>query len=97
MLHIDAVRLGACAQLRISDNGRGIAPDAMKRIFEPFFSSGGSGLGLGLGLTVSRAIVRSHGGTLGCSNRTPHGARFTFDLPAPAAPEGSAAIEGEAP
>lgn len=97
VLHIDAVRVGARAQLRVSDNGRGIAPDAMQRIFEPFFSTGGSGLGLGLGLTVSRAIVRSHGGTMACSNRTPHGARFTFDLPAPAAPEVATRFEGETP
>lgn len=81
VLHIDAARAGTRARLRISDNGRGISPDALRRIFEPFFSSGGPGMGLGLGLTISRAIVRSHGGILACSNRAPHGARFTFDLP----------------
>jgi len=96
VLHIDAARLGLRAQLRISDNGRGIAPDTMRRIFEPFFSTGGSGLGLGLGLTVSSAIVRSHGGVLGCRNRIPHGARFTFDLPARAAAQSAARPRREA-
>jgi signal transduction histidine kinase len=97
VLHIDAVRVGPRAQLRVSDNGCGVAPEAMRRIFEPFFSTGGPGLGLGLGLTVSRAIVRSHGGTLGCSNRTPHGARFTFDLPSGTVPEAAIRVRREAP
>ena len=97
VLHIDVVRVGVRAQLRISDNGRGIAPDALRRIFEPFFSTAGPGLGLGLGLTVSSAIVRSHGGILGCRNRTPHGARFTFDLPARAAEESAIRTSREAP
>lgn len=81
VMHIDAAPLGARALLRVSDNGSGIAPAAMRRIFEPFFSTGGAGLGLGLGLTISSAIVRAHGGRLTCSNRAPHGARFCFDLP----------------
>jgi C4-dicarboxylate-specific signal transduction histidine kinase len=85
VIHIDAAVLGARAQLRVSDNGHGIAPDVMGRIFEPFFSTGGAGLGLGLGLTISSAIVRTHGGRLACSNRFPHGARFSFDLPSAAA------------
>lgn len=102
VLHIDAARTGMRAQLRVSDNGRGIAPEALRRIFEPFFSTGGTGMGLGLGLTISRAIVRSHGGILSCSNRMPHGARFTFDLPvragAPAVAAPPAAIpDREAP
>ena len=61
-------------------------------------------MGLGLGLTISRAIVRSHGGILSCSNRAPHGARFTFDLPVrpgagmavPATPQAGDAAGGEA-
>jgi C4-dicarboxylate-specific signal transduction histidine kinase len=79
VIHIDAARLGARAVLRVSDNGSGIAPAAMRRIFEPFFSTGGAGLGLGL--TISSAIVRAHGGRLTCGNRAPHGVRFCFDLP----------------
>lgn len=81
VVHIDAAVLGQRAQVRVSDNGRGIADEAMRRLFEPFYSSGGTGLGLGLGLTISSAIVRAHGGRLACANRIPHGARFTFDLP----------------
>jgi len=93
VLRIEGSRIDGRTHLRVSDNGRGIAPEALCRIFEPFFSSGGAGLGLGLGLTLSSAIVRAHGGRLACSNRTPHGARFFFDLPGagPAAAASAAA------
>jgi C4-dicarboxylate-specific signal transduction histidine kinase len=82
VMHIDAAKLGTRVLVRVSDNGRGIAPEAMRRLFEPFFSTGGTGMGLGLGLTIGSAIVRAHGGSLAGTNRTPHGARFSFDLPA---------------
>jgi C4-dicarboxylate-specific signal transduction histidine kinase len=81
VVHIDAAQRGPRVHLRLADNGRGIAPEVMGRIFEPFFSTGGAGMGLGLGLTISGAIVRAHGGLLSCSNRSPHGARFAFDMP----------------
>jgi len=80
VIHIDAATAGARIRVRVSDNGRGIAPELLPHLFEPFFSSAGRGLGRGLGLTVSSAIVRAHGGVLCASNRHPHGARFAFDL-----------------
>ncbi len=99
VIHIDAAQRGGRVVARISDNGCGIAPADLRRIFEPFFSTGGAGMGLGLGLTVSGAIVRAHGGLLSCGNRTPHGARFAFDLPAaPARMRSASGREaGEAP
>jgi len=82
VIRIDARRDGARVQVRISDNGHGIAPAVLPRILDPFFSTRAHGGGLGLGLTLSRAIVQAHGGTLRCANRSPHGAHFEFDLPA---------------
>ena len=84
VIRIDALGEGARVHVRISDNGHGIAPAVLPRIFEPFFSTRAHGASLGLGLTLSRAIVQAHGGTLRCANRVPHGARFEFDLPAAA-------------
>ncbi len=101
VIHIDAATIGARIRIRVSDNGRGIAPDLLARLFEPFLSDAGAGLGRGLGLTVSGAIVRAHGGTLSACNRNPHGARFAFDLglapagrtPALTAPARAPAVE----
>ncbi len=51
------------AEIRIEDNGSGIKPEHLQRIFEPFFSTKGLH-GTGLGLWVSRGIAEQHGGTL---------------------------------
>jgi len=49
-------------EIRVSDNGPGIAPQARQRIFDPFFSSRPEGTGLGL--AIARAIIESHGGDI---------------------------------
>jgi signal transduction histidine kinase len=49
--------------LTFSDTGKGIAPDDLKRIFEPFFTNG-KAKGVGLGLTITHDIVERHGGQL---------------------------------
>ncbi len=48
-------------RILIADNGRGIAPETRKRLFQPFVTSKGTA-GNGLGLWVSQGIVRKHGG-----------------------------------
>ena len=64
----------------VEDAGTGLDLEQIERIFEPFFTS--KSQGIGMGLTVSRSIVQAHGGTLSASGRAPHGARFSFTLPA---------------
>ncbi|MDO9434899.1 sensor histidine kinase [Hydrogenophaga sp.] len=68
----------------VRDNGMGIAPDNMARVFEPFFTTRDVGAGLGLGLSVSYGIVQRHGGTLGVESEQGSWTEFTFDLPRPA-------------
>ncbi len=48
----------------VTDNGKGIAPDTMKRIFDPFFTTKPPGQGTGLGLSISYQIVQDHGGRI---------------------------------
>ncbi|MGE5205653.1 MAG: ATP-binding protein [Chlamydiota bacterium] len=66
-------------QLRVSDNGPGIPPENLSRIFEAFFTTKAE-LGTGLGLWVSRQIVEKHGGTISVES-TPAGTCFTVSLP----------------
>ena len=76
----------------ITDNGPGIRPDALERIFERFYTDRPDGEAFGqnsgLGLSISRQIAEAHGGTLKAENVTDaetgdvRGARFTLILPA---------------
>ena len=65
-------------QIRITDNGSGIASDMLRDIFEPFVTSKGSGSGLGLAL-VSK-IIADHGGVISCESE-PGWTRFSVRLP----------------
>lgn len=67
-------------KMEISDNGPGIPPDVLPKIFEPFFSHGKS-KGSGLGLSISRKIVEDHGGSLTVTSEPGKGACFTITLP----------------
>jgi two-component system, NtrC family, C4-dicarboxylate transport sensor histidine kinase DctB len=79
-----ALRVGeedGMVTITVADNGPGITPETMARLFDPFFSTKPAGEGLGLGLSVASAIVRDFGGTLSARNRHAGGAIFTLSLP----------------
>jgi two-component system, NtrC family, sensor histidine kinase PilS len=70
--------------LEVADDGPGIPPEVLPRIFDPFFST--KKRGTGLGLATSYSIVEEHGGSLEAEPVAPHGTRFVLRLPlAPAA------------
>ena len=76
-------RTAGGAQIRISDNGPGIAPAVRARLFEPFFTTKPTGEGTGLGLSLSYDVVqRAHGGTLTVESAEGEGATFVVTLPA---------------
>jgi two-component system sensor histidine kinase ChvG len=89
-------RLGAETEIAVEDEGPGIRPDALTRIFERFYTDRpeqGFGQNSGLGLSISRQIVEAHGGRIWAENRlsapqkageAPRiaGARFVVRLPA---------------
>jgi two-component system, LuxR family, sensor kinase FixL len=66
-------------EITICDNGPGLSPQALERLFDPFFSTKAEGTGLGL--AISNTVVRAHGGFLGHEPNLPHGACFHIRLP----------------
>jgi two-component system cell cycle sensor histidine kinase/response regulator CckA len=71
-------------QIEVVDSGKGIAPENLKKIFEPLFTTKGSS-GTGLGLAVTRRIIEAHDGTIGVVSEEGSGTRFTILLPSLAA------------
>ena len=64
----------------VKDEGTGIPPELVSRIFEPFFSTKG-GKTDGLGLAVCLGIVQQHGGTIHVESQVGEGSRFRIVLP----------------
>ncbi|MFP5343597.1 MAG: PAS domain S-box protein [Candidatus Limnocylindria bacterium] len=82
-------------RLVIMDDGPGVRPEDVDRLFDAFFTTKPPGEGTGLGLPVSYGIVRSHGGELRyLPSAFETGAAFTFDLPVHAGPVGSDGTDG---
>jgi two-component system sensor histidine kinase PilS (NtrC family) len=66
-------------RITFSDTGRGMAPEQVEHLFEPFSSTTG---GTGLGLSIVYQIIRDHGGTINVRSREGHGTTITIELPA---------------
>jgi len=78
-LTIGTWRDGGRAQLRITDNGKGMTEDQLKKLFVPFFTTKKEGTGLGLALV--QQIVTEHGGHVECESVAGQGSTFTIFLP----------------
>jgi signal transduction histidine kinase len=79
-------RAGGRVRLLVEDNGSGMKPEVLRRVFEPFFSTKPFGVGTGLGLAVSRGLVQSLGGDLRLESTPGGGTRATVELPEASAP-----------
>ena len=69
--------------LTIRDDGSGIPPELLPRIFEPFVTTKENGHGTGLGLAVSRGIVERHSGKISVDSEVGKGTTVTITLPVP--------------
>jgi two-component system sensor histidine kinase KdpD len=67
--------------IKVADQGPGIPPADVERIFEKFVRGKHAGGGVGLGLAICRGIVAAHGGRIWAENQPGGGAMFTFTLP----------------
>jgi two-component system sensor histidine kinase KdpD len=93
-IEISAEFAPKAATVTVADEGPGIPPGLEEKLFDKFYraSPERAQSGVGLGLTICRAIVEAHGGTIRAENRSPRGAAFSFTLPRDEAPP---AIESE--
>jgi signal transduction histidine kinase len=83
-VHKEESNVGGCnVRIDVRDQGKGIAPDFIERIFEPYERGAKSGepKGLGLGLYISRQLATSHGGQLTARSTPGQGATFSLTLP----------------
>lgn len=94
-IEVELSAAGGSLRLEVRDSGRGIAPERMAHIFEPFGSTRAEGLGLGL--AISRSIVESHDGSIGVEANGWGGATFRVALPAIAGAARSRPGETDAP
>ncbi len=78
-LTVDSLNGKAAVRVEIADRGPGIAPDAIGRVFEPYFTT--KAHGTGLGLAIVRQTILDHGGTITAGNAPGGGAVFTVTLP----------------
>ena len=80
-VELEARAEGASVIVRVQDNGPGISPEHLPRMFERFFTTRGPARGTGLGLALVRAVVEAHGGRIQVSTSVGAGATFTVTLP----------------
>ena len=73
-------RLGDTVEITVMDTGKGIQPEFLPHIFDPFFSTKGES-GTGLGLSVSYGIIKNHRGDIRVESKPGVGTTFTVELP----------------
>ena len=77
---------GSRARVEIRDTGRGIAPEDISKVFEPYYST--KETGTGLGLAIVKKAIDDHGGSISVSSKPGSGTTFTITLPAKPDDEG---------
>jgi PAS domain S-box-containing protein len=85
LIKLAASRRNGKLLIRITDNGPGIEPERLKKIFEPFYST--KKTGTGLGLFIVREIIHSHHGRIYCTSKPGAGTKFTISLPVISKPD----------
>ena len=86
-IYVDAVRDGIHVAISVTDEGRGVPPEQLPRLFRKYAPIGGAdrargGGGVGLGLAICKGLVEAHGGRIRAESAGPgRGTRFTFTVP----------------
>ncbi len=77
---VSTQRLDQVVEIRVRDNGPGITPEVVDKIFQPFFTTKPTGQGTGLGLSLSYDIVKAHGGELKVETKEGEGSEFIIQF-----------------
>ena len=86
ILRVATRDLGDKVEVRVRDNGSGIAPEILNKLFQPFVTTKPTGEGTGLGLSIAYDIVtQQHGGIIEVDSRVDEVTEFTIRLPRQAA------------
>jgi signal transduction histidine kinase len=78
---ISTKKTGNKVEIRVKDNGKGIPPKVVDKIFQPFFTTKPAGQGTGLGLSISYDIVKAHGGEIKVETKEGDFTEFVVHLP----------------
>jgi len=80
---------GGDVLISVRDTGRGIAPEELERLFDPYYQAahGDQGIGTGLGLSIIKHLVELHGGSISVESALGSGSSFTVRLPKDGAPD----------
>ena len=78
---VGLVAIDGRVRISITDDGPGIPPDVLPRIFQPFFTTKPVGKGTGLGLSICQSIVQEHGGEIRVESRPRRGTTFVVEIP----------------
>jgi len=73
--------VGRYLDLTVKDNGHGMTPQVLERIFEPYYTTKEQGKGTGLGLSVIHGIIKNHGGDISVGSQPGIGSTFSVYLP----------------
>jgi len=79
---VSTMRDNGTVKIKVKDNGNGIPPKILDKIFQPFFTTKPTGQGTGLGLSLAYDIVKAHGGEIKVETRENEGTEFTMVLAA---------------
>ena len=94
-IRVEAAREGVHVAIAVSDEGHGLTPERLAKLFRKYARDGERSAGGGLGLAICKGLVEAHGGRIRAESGGPgQGARFTFTLPA-ADDTGGAAASAE--
>ena len=80
-LTITTERVDDRIKVSVNDDGPGISPENMRKLFTPFFTTKQQGKGTGLGLSICHGIVTEHGGKIYAESVLSKGATFVIELP----------------